>query len=597
MLHKVMTSDIDFGKLRTAGITAKGVDFVRKMLKHDPLARATEVECLQHPWIAQKAGSKPNDPKIFCTTELDAIEDEDELDPSQLSQLSLTGKHGKVIVDSDMEYETDVDELEDTRQSKRFKASNEANRGIQRVSSGQDIAYPALPGGQPSPNHPGQIRLFGEIGSSALRSSGDLSHDARTALEMPYQGSRDGSVSPTHSLTMKERNVTGDGLAQHPSQFPQINSDSFFTRAAPSLLGAEAMVGNLDMGSPELAASVHSFDSIAIMPKMPQFSESTVSSSKPSRRATPSAEESAPKRAKMNRPDAPSKQGQPEESSINHQSHGSQTSRTLDQALPEPSAPATGAGRASNGSDRGEGSTQPPQDSDKSADKAEFTAPNPPLGVLATLPGSIVDMTMKLDNRHTYFGRDHSCSYRFADKLEVRVPKNAIDIVWWCPGLEAMIASGKNWREVEGLIPIIHTRTSLHIRVNGVKLKKGKDCWTYGRLFTGDIVSVFGPEEGKTVEGKAGEFLKFRCEIFVGPNARPREEPFVIEKEVNMFRQSESRRQTQTQPEGQGGQGNAAGDKGKGREVAGGPELDAPATSPAVEQDTPTPAAAATRTA
>ncbi|MCJ1466193.1 hypothetical protein MMC07_004812 [Pseudocyphellaria aurata] len=628
MLHKVMTSPIDFGKMRTSGASDMCVDFVSKMLKHDPLARATEVECLQHPWLAsQRPGSKPKYP-MNGTTELDAIEedegklpieeDQDELDPSQLSQLSLTENHGKVIVDSDLDYETDVDELADTRQSKRFKASNEGSRGVQRVPSGQDIAYPTLPAVQSSAIHPGRNRLFGEIGSSALRSSGDLSHDARTALEMPYQGSHDGSVSPAHSPTMKERHVTGDELAQHPAQFTQSISDSFFTRAAPSLLGAEAMVGNLDMGSSEFGASVPFIDSVANMPEMPKLSETTVSSSKSPRLASHSTHESVSKRTKTTRLDAPKqiqpgesstkhrskrtkttrpdgpKQTQPGESSTNHQSHGSQTTGALDQALPEPSAPATGAERASNESDRGEGNTQPPQDSAKSAGKAEFTVPNPPLGVLTTLPGSIVDMTIKLDNRHTYFGRDPSCSYRFADKMELRVPKNAIDIVWWCPGLEAMIASGKNWMEVEGLVPLIHTRTSLHIRVNGVKLMKGKDCWTYGRLHTGDVVSVFGPAEGKSVEGKAGEFLKFRCEIFVGPNARPRDEPFVIEKEVAKYRQSESRHQTQNQSDGQGGQGNAAGDKGKGREITDGPELDTQETSSAVEQDTPT--AAATRT-
>ena len=55
MLETIMTNEVDFGKLRTAGVSNEGIDFVSAMLKRDPLARATEAQCLQHPWLAQMA--------------------------------------------------------------------------------------------------------------------------------------------------------------------------------------------------------------------------------------------------------------------------------------------------------------------------------------------------------------------------------------------------------------------------------------------------------------------------------------------------------------------------------------------------------------
>lgn len=553
MLDTVMNNDVDFSKLQSAGVSDDGIDFVSRMLKHDPLARATEVECLQHPWIVRTADSKPNYLRMEGTASLGVIE-EDQVDPSRLSQLSLTENPRAVeIADSIMEYDTDVDELTDTRRSKRFRPNKDANRGIQ----GEDIAYPSLPGVQvgairsPS-NHPQTInRLFGEIGASALRNPEFLSYDARAALDVRYRGSRDG---------WKERHITSDGLANQASLYSQ--------NSAPSLLGAEAMVGQLNMASLESAAStVSSPDSIASIAKTAPLPASAVVSTKRTSQVFPSADESTPKRAKPNRPDAPSQRSQPGGSSTDYGLYGSQKPSTHDQALQEPTAQATAA-KTSIADDRGErkehsksskasartsglpaiSSAQPPQDStyvndhvnDKSvsasvpheaADEASYTASSRCLGVLTSLPGSVCNIMMKLEDRFTFFGRDPASHVRYEDKMDTRVPKNALDVIWWRPGIEAMLADGMDWRDVEGLIAIVHTRTSLYIRVNGVRLTRGKNRWHFGRLHTGDVITIFGPEEGEVAEGKEREFLKFRCEFFAGPSARPREEPFIVEKE------------------------------------------------------------------
>lgn len=544
MLDTVMNNDIDFSKLQSAGVSGDGIDFVSRMLKHDPLTRATEVECLQHPWIERTAESKPNNLRMEGTKPLDIIE-EDQVVPSQFSQLSLKELPRDEIADSIMEYDTDVDELTDTRRSKRFKPNKDANRRIQD----EDVTYPSLPDVQvgamrlPS-NHPQtKNRLFGEIGASMLRNLELSSYDARAALDVRYQGSG---------------GYTSDGLANQASQ-----------NSAPSLLGTEGILYQLNMASGESAAStVSSPDGVATIAKKAPLSASAVANSRRSSQVFPLTDESTPNRAKQNRPDAPSHLSQPGGSSTDYRFYGAPKLGAHDQALQEPAAQAATA-KSSIADDRGArkehnksgkagartwgfpsiSSAQPAQDSpyandhgddrsvsasaphEAAADEAPDTAPFPYLGVLTTLPGSVCNLTMKLEERFTFFGRDPNSHVRYEDKMDTRVPKNALDVIWWRPGIEAMLADGVDWRDVEGLIAIVHTRTSLYIRVNGVRLTRGKNRWHFGRLHTGDVITIFGPEDGELAEGKSREFLKFQCEFFAGPSAAPRDEPFIVEKE------------------------------------------------------------------
>lgn len=583
MLDKVMNNDVDFTELRSAGVSDDGVDFVSRMLKHNPIERATEVQCLQHAWIARTAGSTANDLEIEGTTSLGAIEeDQDEFEPSQLSQLSLTGNpkgKGIEIVDSDMEYETDIDELADTRQSKRFKAST----GVHVGSTRSTWNYP------PSS---GTNRLFGEIGASALRSSGTLSYDARAALEMPYQYRNQNRDTSADSRALKEQHVSSDELAQHPLQYsrPTQSISGQFLAPSPSLLGTEVMVGQLNMDSPELPVSAPSPDSIAKMPTTALLSESTTASSRHAKQVLPSTDEHSKKRAKLNRPDASSEPFQPGQSLANYPSCGTQTTKTHDEVLTEPSGPATAAEETSNGSGPDKGKERSKDDSadasepanaesslaptgPKAADEAAFAAPNPRLGVLTTVPGSVCNTTIKLEERFTCYGRDPASHVKYEDNMDTRVPKNALDIIWWKPGLEALIENGADWREVDGLFALAHTRTSFHIRVNGVKLTKGKDCWNYGRLHTGDVITIFGPEEGK-----AGDFLKFRCEFFWGPSTKPREVPFFIEKEYEKFRESQAKRArlslaNQESQGSNGAQGSDTGTRGTANPAMGGADV------------------------
>lgn len=522
MLHTVMNNEVDFKKLLSAGVSYEGVDFVSRMLKHDPVARATAVECLQHPWIVRTAGKNS---RILDegTTSLGASrDDQDESKLPQLSQMYSPGKLRQMkFMDGDTKNEIEVYDFADMHRSKRFKHSIEAKPGVKPVS-GEEVEYSSLAGvhvgSSLSPRHPSdKKRLFDEIQASALPSSRALSCDTRAELEVSYQGSHDGGDSLTHSLGMEGQQLKRDELVEQPSNHPQSLSGSF-TGSAPSLRGAESFLNQLNMSSHESAVSEMSARGVTKLAETLPLSESAVASPKGVSQESPSADKSILNRAKLNHLDESVQRSQSGDSLTNCRLTASETTNTCDQALPEPSALPTATKKTSNGSD-------------KAADKVAFAPPYPRLGVLTSVPGSICNATIKLDERFTFYGRDPKSHVRFEDKMDTRVPKNALDIMWWCPGIEAMLAGGQDWRDIEGLIAIIHTRTSLFIRVNGVKLTMGKNHWHFGRLHTGDVITIFGPEEGKAAEGKEGEFLKFRCEFFAGPSAKPREEPFVAEKE------------------------------------------------------------------
>lgn len=126
MLETIMTNEVDFGKLRTAGVSYEGIDFVSAMLKRDPLARATDAQCLQHPWLAQMAVSELHNPETVNATSPSpaAVENQDEFQSSQLSQLSLI-KTSKVSEIADSDAETDLDDIADTHQPKRLKYNHD----------------------------------------------------------------------------------------------------------------------------------------------------------------------------------------------------------------------------------------------------------------------------------------------------------------------------------------------------------------------------------------------------------------------------------------------------------------------------------------
>lgn len=567
-----MNTSVDYAKLKNAGVSYQGIDFVSRMLVVDPASRATEVECLQDPWLSEEECtdivSLPRSASV--PRSLNPIgEDPEEQNASQMSQLSLGDLTPAEIKDSDLDYDTDVDDIADTRRPKRFKSSHvQQNLEKPLGSSSGVIEYPSLPinknVGIAQSDAPGATRLFGEIGESALRSSGVLGYNAHAALQLPLEEDSHEfteSLDTTLSYSQSAKSVK-TGISQ-------LNGNTYIPRSlplsAPSLLGTEALVGQLNMASSGSSLSSISGKTISVTRASLVLDTSNLCVSKRMGQGIQFRDNAKEKRLQQD--------GEPlcqtstsYGSSIfssaieihdqvgagnQNQNNGQAPSRAAISQAQTQHVPladsqaflAPAAGPCSGNATPINSPTTSILQNDLSASKTDLTQPLPPFGVLTTLPGSVCNTTIKLEQRWTSYGRDPASHVEYPDPLDVRVPRAAFDVIFWCPGLEALLESGAQWTEVEGIYPIVRTRTSLKIRVNGVKLSKGKNCWHYGRLHTSDIITVFGPPEGEAKLGKEAEFLKFRCEFYTGPGAKERElgsPRFVVEKEVEKFHHSQT---------------------------------------------------------
>ena len=167
-------------------------------------------------------------------------------------------------------------------------------------------------------------------------------------------------------------------------------------------------------------------------------------------------------------------------------------------------------------------------------DDSSFVRPLPIFGKLTTLPRSIITTTIKLTQRLTYYGRGENCTVFFPDYMDIRVSRNAFDITFWRPGLEREIGKGYDWTKDDSVQAVIGTRTTRWIMVNDVKVTRGADCWQFGRLYTGDVITVFDDQ----ADGKPStDFLKFECSFNIGISKakRPEGEPFVVEQERDHY--------------------------------------------------------------
>ena len=630
MLEVIMHNPVDFQRLARAGISPEGVDFVRKMLVHEPSQRATDAECLRHPWIVDLSLAEDADIEMEPSLEdpLD-IEEGQELDASQLS-LNDRPEHAD---DDDLEEiddggnsSIDADELEQLGRSKRLRMESPRAMGFrpENPSSSGD-SYNTVPmmfvpaANRPAVyphSAPAPARLFGEIGTSALRSSGVLGQDAHAALDMSPEGSRDGSSGvsdSSHVIDFTASHVSSNPISHHSTQHPQTHPGP-----APSLLGTEALVDRMNMASPESGPSAPPVASTSGTPQTPQSREISPSASviagvkRSSQELQADPELTASKRVKSHRSSTPSQpprtsndasiyshaaeaSGRGFISSDQHQQHatlpGSQAQNiTAGQGTSEhqgqPSGDAgEGKGKTtaasntedSHGQDATEvaGSqviTQRSDDSSSGTHSAststvqdtptpapQFPLPASIIGRLNTVPGSVIETAhFNLTTRHTFYGRCECAprsdgdykpvftNYIYPHGSDDRVPKNALDLVFWRPGIETDDKNGIDWIALDNFWALIMTRTSYRIFVNDVKLTRGKDHLNYGKLYTGDVITIFAPtEEG--AQGKEAEYLKFECEFFAGLSKprRPEGHPFTVETEYPKFQEERARRSRQ----------------------------------------------------
>lgn len=640
MLEHIMTIPLDIEPLKQSGVSANGIDFIKRMLVLEPDLRSTERQCLKHLWLATTAVVNEEAMELDDRpVGLNAIHEENEGEDLDASQLSLADRNvGGGAHDSEDSDYLEVDEIDQARKSKRMRSeTGYVSRGRPETSFSGEVPYPALPLmrsiesdglkmklNNNNNNAPASNRLFGEIGASALRSSGVLGHDAHMALQVQMQMQSQGSRGDTASLSRSSPNVNVNAdvnneqvrvtgkepeVSPHKPWHPQtINTRpgaSIQNTSASSLSGAAELVGQLNMASPEPGASAVAAPNTAPASSASPRSKDQSSSSSPalagSRRSSMECQENSivntSKRAKFDHrikldrhpgyyydPRDPSTwnyayaskvsgrdyvgeyaarcQAELAESRAKSMSEDKTFDESAEQAIrdkykenatisivalnePDPEKRKKleinrhlwEEGRKEVEAFQRElyGPREPSLTSKSLAENNDdkFVKPPPRLGKLTTVPGSIFETSIKLTERITTWGRDPESTVQYKNTKDIRVPKNAFDIIFWRSGIEKAVKKGEDWTKMPNVFAIITTRANRYIKINGVRLTRFADegdGWLYGRIFTGDIV---------TVHDNNAEFLKFRCEFFWGASKDPRPagQLFVVEKQTDRFQE------------------------------------------------------------
>jgi len=674
MLRIIMENPLDIAPLRQTGISRLGITFLEQMLRIDPADRPNATECLRNPWIRDVADVAliAIDDDVPPQGLAEIREDEEDIDASQLS-LNEVPSDARPHVSDFGEDVSEVDEIEPERKSKRmrtldnyFEEQHNPHRDdhhnfTQRNSQDNDpretkpsrsgpFAYPSLP----ITDHINTMqvtqipptRLFGEIRTSDLRSSGVLSHGAHAALQIVSPGNCGGEGS--YMYDEDEASETSSDFL-HQDHLPYSTSivppyPRHPIGSAPSLLGAEAQIGHLNMASPESGISA------LATPVTPQSrlaspaSNSVTGSKRSSHAIEAGSKESTPKRTRITAPrqltpNMPTYWYDDDDPATHNLEYASRVSgrdfigenatrlsksRTSSLSENKPSSRAQGEMRrhssglvhqlpdtqlpsnsltmahtrrtmaqlrdyvASNAKDPRScvesARSRPAKDNSVSStsvasvphSKAEitnatssylitaisessfhrtsdttagdvFVRPPPRAGRLVTLEGSFFSTSLNLDQRITSWGRDPATNtHVYPNSMDTRVPKAALDIIFWRSGIERELEHGADFREMPDVCALIQTRCSKSIKINEVHLTRAKgDGWTYGVLRQGDIITIF--------DGPTG-FLKFRCEFDIGSSKEERAsgEVFVVEKEVEKFMQYMSGQTSPTNSENVG---------------------------------------------
>ena len=530
MLTTIMNLPVEWNFLDQAGVSQHGIDFLKSMLVIDPSQRPSDSTLLEHPWLHRTNGAP-------------AVGTGDELDASQLSLRDKTEANSALDEDDEIE-----------------QRDNDLWPGQLGMPMPRITRPPPVGSHPPPPN-----RLFGEIGSSALRSSGVLGQEAHGALGVPVPtptvvppttGSYDPSSSSASYTDAPHAGYTSAGAQAKSVRYPDLHYSMANPTGAPSLLGAESLVNNFHMASTESR-------------KSREISSALTGSKRPIDNAPLEDETSTTKRPRTAQSELPS--------TDRPQSAEPPTRRDSDASLIPTTANSPASAQDLNEGDKtsDKGPSRPQSASNlvcKETSRRESPdVPNPPptaptsisvslhptintdnpvtflrppvrFGNLIPTRGSIPTVPrVIISSRATTFGRDKHCNFVHPDAMEDRIPKNAIDLQMWYPGIEKDVNAGKTDIEShKDLVAVISTRASRYIKVNGVRLIMGKGRKYFGRLRTGDIITIFEFAEGQTPKSdKDKEFLRFRAEFFIGLSKEVRKpgEPFVVETDDANIRQ------------------------------------------------------------
>ncbi|CAL3966291.1 unnamed protein product [Diplocarpon coronariae] len=265
LLNQIMTQALDIRPLQRANISEKGISFVRSMLRNRPENRATIEELERRSWFI---GGDTFEVSME-EDEVDQIGGDGFLDPQLeegASQLSINGvapeiDDGAEMVDGDS---SDVTEIRFRPHEIPSSLAISDNHCIPNAKK----SCPPLHGNE----NPGNGRLFGEVNVSAIGSSGAIPADhfnlplpAVERQSMLTDFSRESQYSQNYCENNDRSRVQSSPAVIMPPppspcnalatpRYPEIKDRAI---QSSSLMGAESMVGHLNMDSPASAASAH----------------------------------------------------------------------------------------------------------------------------------------------------------------------------------------------------------------------------------------------------------------------------------------------------------------------------------------------------
>lgn len=555
MLSNIMTKEIDFSPLQDQNVSQDAVDFIMRLLRRIPNTRPTETECLQHPWIrdvpdvVEYLDEGPS-PDVFRRA-LEAVQeiDEDNLDDVQMIKELEQLTQGPQKIDVD-------ESLSPNRPLKKRRTSKERDDTI------DDVTYPVLPGPEASwcPD-PERVeaqtgRLFGEITPPAQKSSGifGIQLTATASPGLPEIRRRVEQISVNDFQTIGDdpilaaAAVAAQATEGHPTPDAQVDHPP---GSAPSLLGAEAQIEQLNVASPGAGGSEGTSPE-ANHPVTPHTRELS-----PSNSISKSVEGEQPVTQQnefgifnrtvdlnlINDDAAYAAELAAREASRAQIKQKAETFQAAEETRPAPSVDVARTIDVLTGQEWREPLAEKHENVQHRMIASNthqvavngFARPPRRFGKLISTPDSYTNITVPLEQCDTFWGRHQTCNVRYHDVHDTRIPKWALKVWFWAEGLDQHRKDGGDWTEFPNIYTIIATSASKGVVVNGVRLAQTSEdgeAALYGKLYRGDVVTIYQQNGDPNV-------LKFNVEILFGQGAKTRpesEKPFKILREEKRFK-------------------------------------------------------------
>ncbi|KAJ9660800.1 Protein kinase protein rad53 [Neophaeococcomyces mojaviensis] len=566
MLNNIMTKEVDFGPLHDVGVSNTAVDFVNGLLNRHPSLRPKEQDCFLHPWLRDIPDlldyGDVSDVDFRPRNRLEDVQEgeEDEADEELINDLQRLTQNPEMLPPSDNPPSTSTSPERPTKKPKMLRAES---------TIPEELLYPPLPAfSQESSGKARESsgpRLFGEITPSILKSSGLFGVSAGSpAVATP--------VVPAAAITTA--GPQSPAVPKIRSQMEQVSMNDFAKSAASrklqsevkrldhmvpgadasylqppvfgsaaSLLGAEAQLGLMHMGSPE-AAVTDAPTPETTNPVTPETHNLTPTHSVTQPGKTPSQHpmpDLEVRRIDINLlSDEVAFAAEQQLREAAREENQRMKAQTFHAPAPYvPRALTNGAAKTFTTPAAPKPRTTVPDPQPHSSGGTEIlrqlstntvTSKLELFGKLKPIAGSFDQSMIRLTSRSTLWGRAPQCNCRYGDLKDIRVPKFGMKIVFYAQGVERIERDGGDWTQVPMIRTIIATSATRGIWINDMHLSQQSDdgrAALFGKIYTGDVITIVDSQN-------PGEFLKYEVEILFGDSAqtRPEEEkPFVIQKE------------------------------------------------------------------